>query len=29
MMILTFVFSIAHAPLLMKHVKTDEPPKVD
>ena len=29
MMILTFVFSIAHAPLLMKHVKTDEPPKVN
>jgi len=26
MMILTFVFSIAHAPLLMKHVKPDEPP---
>jgi intracellular septation protein len=29
MMILTFAFSIAHAPLLMKHVKTDEPPKAD
>lgn len=26
MMILTFVFSIAHAFLLMKHVKPDEPP---
>lgn len=26
MMILTFVFSIAHAPLLMKHVKSDDPP---
>ena len=26
MMILTFAFSIAHAPLLMKHVKQDDPP---
>ena len=25
MMILTFVFSLAHTPLLMKHVKPDEP----
>ena len=29
MMILTFAFSIAHAPLLMKHVKPDEPPAAD
>ncbi len=29
MMILTFAFSIAHAPLLMKHVKPDDPPKAD
>ena len=29
MMILTFVFSIAHAPLLMKHAKPDETPPSD
>ena len=29
MMILTFVFSIAHAPLLMKHTKPDETPPSD
>ena len=29
MMILTFVFSIAHAPLLMKHIKPDEPSPKD
>ena len=29
MMILTFVFSIAHAPLLMKHSKPDEPSPKD
>lgn len=29
MMILTFAFSIAHAPLLMKYAKPDEPPPVD
>lgn len=29
MMILTFIFSIAHAPLLMKHIKPDEPSPKD